>query len=73
MSFGSLNAAMILKFPHPVEFDPSNAEHRKAVAEFIKRGRWSDSPIRFLPPAYGDVGSYVKEKLLEWYLQEEMK
>lgn len=37
----SLNTGM-----QTVEFDPSNAEHRKAYADFIKHKKWT---IRFTP------------------------
>jgi len=65
----------MLKRTDTVVFDPSIAEHRKAVRGFMKRNAWVDSPLRFKhDPAYGNVANQVQIKLLQWYLdQEEVK
>ena len=54
-------------------FDPANKLHRKAVASFMKRNAWADSPIRFShDPEYGSVADQVKAKMLTWYINREM-
>ena len=63
---------MILQKTNPIEFDPSNKEHRFAVAAFMKRTAWVDSKFRFsYDPAYGSVSDQVKVKLLHWYIEQE--
>lgn len=55
-----------------VAFDPANKHHRKAVALFMKRNAWADSPIRFsYDPEFGSVADQVKAKMLTWYLGKE--
>lgn len=63
---------MLLKHQETIKFDPSKKEHRAAVAAFLKRRAWSDSPFRFAyDPDYGSVAEQVQAKLLDWYLQKE--
>lgn len=63
---------MLLKRPETVDFDPSNKEHRAAVAAFLKRKAWTDSPIRFNhDPEYGSVAAAVQYKTLAWYIAQE--
>lgn len=64
---------MILHKMNTVAFDASNKLHRKAVASFMKRNAWADSPIRFShDPEYGSVADQVKAKMLAWYINREM-
>lgn len=63
---------MILQRPTTVKFDPNNKEHREAVKAYMKRGSWSDSPIRFSSdPSFGSITTQVQTKLLEWYVSNE--
>lgn len=63
---------MILQNRNTVNFDPSIKEHRSAVACFLKRNAWADSPIRFsYDPEYGSVAEQVKSKLLDWHVKQE--
>lgn len=63
---------MILHKTNPTEFDPSNKDHRFAVAAFMKRTAWVDSKFRFAyDPAYGSVADQVKVKMLHWYIEQE--
>jgi hypothetical protein len=63
---------MILHKMNTVAFDPANKQHRKAVALFMKRNAWADSPIRFsYDPEFGSVADQVKSKMLTWYISRE--
>ena len=63
---------MLLKKVQTVDFDPSNPEHRVAVASFMKRTAWADSKFRFShDPAFGSVADQVKVKMLHWYIQQD--
>ena len=63
---------MLLQKMNTVAFDPSNPEHRLAVASFMKRTAWSDSKFRFShDPAFGSVADQVKVKMLHWYIQQD--
>ena len=64
---------MILQKPNTTPFDPANKAHRLAVAAFLKRNAWSDSPIRFsYDPNYGSIADQVRAKMLAWYMDKEM-
>lgn len=64
---------MILQKPNTTPFDPANKAHRHAVAAFLKRNAWADSPIRFsYDPTYGSVSDQVRAKMLTWYMDKEM-
>ena len=54
-----------------VQFDATSPEHRQAVRDFMKRGTWADTKLRFYPPAYGSTEKHVKEELLKWFLSQE--
>lgn len=55
-----------------VEFDPSNAEHRKLYGLFLKNRSWRHSPIRFITrPSYGIDKGVIDRKLLEYYTKAE--
>ena len=63
---------MYLKRQETVDFDPAKKEHRAAVAAFMQRRAWSDSPIRFThDPQYGSVAEQVQFKLLNYYINRE--
>jgi len=65
---------MLIPKQKTVEFNPANAAHRSAVASFMKRNAWVDSPIRFVDdPEYGSVPDQVKTRLLQWYMDQEAK
>lgn len=63
---------MILQEVKRVEFDPTNLEHRCAVAAFMKRSAWVDASYRFTyDPDFGSVADQVKIKLLDWYIEQD--
>jgi hypothetical protein len=65
---------MVLQHKHTVDFDPDNKEHRQAYHAFSKRNAWGDSPLRFSrDPAYTNLITQVSDKLLKWYMTQEMK
>ena len=54
-----------------VHFDPANPEHRKHVAEFLKKGTWANCPIAFYAPDNISVKAYAMETLVDFYLHNE--
>ena len=63
---------MILQRPNTIPFNPANKSHRMAVASFLKRNAWADSPYRFsYDPEYGSIADQVKAKMLVWYMAQE--
>lgn len=63
---------MILHALATTPFNPANKAHRIAVAAFLKRNAWVDSPLRFAhDPAYGSIADQVKAKMLTWYMAQE--
>ena len=63
---------MILEKTNTVAFDPTNKDHRIAVATFMKRNAWGDTEYRFThDPAFGNVADQVKIKLLHWYVGQD--
>ena len=63
---------MILKKTPTVDFDPTNAEHRAAVAAFMKRTAWCDAKFRFTyDPEFGSVADQVKARMLAWYIAQD--
>lgn len=64
---------MFLKNHDTVNFNAANKGHRQAVALFLKRNAWIDSPIRFsYDPTYGSVSEQVQVKLVQYYLDKEL-
>lgn len=63
---------MLLKRRETVDFDPSKKAHREAVAAFMQRRAWGDSPLRFShDPNFGSVADQVEKKLLAYYLSKD--
>ena len=54
-----------------VHFDPTNSDHRKHVAEFLKKGTWANCPIAFYAPDNISVKAYAMETLVDFYLHNE--
>ena len=54
-----------------VIFDPTNADHRKYVAQFIKKGTWGKCPVAFYTPDNMSVKAYAMETLVRFYLKKE--
>jgi hypothetical protein len=56
-----------------VAFDPSKKEHRGFYAEFLKKGGWSQCPVRFIVPedSGGDLISMIKNSLIQYYVEKE--
>ena len=67
-----LTLAQVKKLRPEVEFEPSNSEHRRLYALFLKNRSWSHSPIRFITrPSYGIDKGVIDRKLLEYYTNKE--
>lgn len=65
---------MLLRHPNTVDFNPANRAHRLAVAAFMKRNAWADSPVRFThDPTYGSIAEQVRVKLLQWYISRDVE
>ena len=56
-------------------FDPSNRDHRRYYAEFVKYGGWGKCPVRFVVPedCGSDLPTMIKNQLLDWYVGKEFK
>ncbi len=54
-----------------VVFDPTNLEHRKHVARFLKKGTWGTCPVAFYTPDNMSVKAYAMETLVDFYLKKE--
>lgn len=53
-------------------FDVNDRKHRKLFAEFVRTGRWSHSPFRFIASESTeiDVGT-ISRQVLEFYTNKE--
>ena len=53
-------------------FDVANREHRALFAEYVRTGRWSHSPVRFIASESTeiDVGTITRQ-VLEFYTSRE--
>jgi len=57
-----------------VAFDPTNANHRKWFAEFIKYRGWGRCPVRFMAESLEiDLVTFIEHKMLAYYVQQEFK
>jgi hypothetical protein len=58
-----------------VAFDPSNREHRRYCAEYLKFGGWGKCPVRFIVPKDTgmDLPTMIKNRLVEYYTSKEFK
>lgn len=57
-----------------VSFDPSNKEHRKWFAAFLRTGGWGTCPVRFIVlDDEGDLITSCQRKLIEYYVKKEFK
>ena len=54
-----------------VQFDPSNPEHRRQVALFIKEGTWGKCPWAFYAPDNLSIKAYAMQTLVDYYLAKE--
>lgn len=63
---------MILQRTETVNFNPAKAEHRAAVASFMKRTAWGDSKLRFThDPKFSSVADQVRSRMLDWYISRD--
>lgn len=53
-------------------FDVQNRKHRELFAEFVRTGRWTHCPVRFVAsePTHIDVGT-IQRQIIEFYTQKE--
>jgi hypothetical protein len=58
-----------------VAFDPSNKEHRRYYADFVKFGGWGHCPVRFIVTEdhANDLPTMIRNKLVEYYVQQEFR
>ena len=55
-------------------FDPSNKNHRRWYADFVKRGTWGTCPVRFIVPEdHGDLITMCQRALIKYYVEHEFK
>jgi len=63
----------LLNLNRPTEvFDVKNRKHRALFAEFVRTGKWSHSPVRFVAsePTQVDVGTMTRQ-VVEYYIEKE--
>jgi hypothetical protein len=57
-----------------IAFDPTNADHRKWFAEFIKYKGWGRCPVRFMAESLEiDLVTFIEHKMLAYYVQQEFE
>jgi hypothetical protein len=57
-----------------VEFDPSNRQHRRDYAQFLKTGSWRHCRVRYeLIGIGGELQGMMQRRLLEFYTDREFK
>ena len=54
-----------------VQFDPTNPEHRKQAAIFLREGTWSKSPWAFYAPENLSIKAYAMQSLVDYYVKRE--
>jgi hypothetical protein len=57
-----------------VAFDPTNVEHRRYYAEFVKTGTWGRCPVRFsIDDMSIDLPSMIARRLIDFYVAREFQ
>jgi hypothetical protein len=65
---------LTLKARPIVAFDETDPLHREYFYEFVKRGTWGYSPVRFMADeASGDLVTFVSRKMLNYYVKQEFE
>ena len=56
-----------------VAFDPNNKDHRRYYAEFLERGGWGHSPVRFIcTEDHGDnLPAMIQRMMVAYYVDRE--
>lgn len=63
----------VLKPRERVHFDPSNTDHVKDYANFIKYSGWKDGCKYLLEQPYQDIPSMINNKLIKHFLKPYLK
>ena len=57
-----------------VMFDPTNKDHRKWAASFIKNRSWRECPVRFLVNDNSlELVNVIQRQLVQYYTNKEFK
>lgn len=63
-----------LKMRPWTEFDPSNEEHRRYYAMFLRDSNWSACPVRFVDPTdCGNLAMSIQASMVRYYCNKEFK
>jgi hypothetical protein len=54
-----------------VEFDPSNADHRKWLGDFTRTRSWGNCPVKLHQSGAGNNVAQMQLRLLEYYSNQE--
>lgn len=54
-----------------VKFDVSNADHRRWLGEFTTSLSWSNCPVVFTTPGYGNTVAQMQHQLIQYYTSQE--
>ena len=59
----------VLKTPVRISFDPSNEDHLKDYALFVKTSNWKNGCKYFLEDPYQDIPSMINAKVVGHFLE----
>lgn len=54
-----------------VEFDPTNADHRRWLGEFTRNRAWGRCPVKFYSLGSGNTLAQMQLRLLQYYTERE--
>ena len=63
----------VLKAKSRIAFDPTNAQHLKDYASFLKYNNWVNGCSYFLEDPYEDIPSMIKQKLIKHFMAKYME
>lgn len=61
----------LLKQRPETQFDPSDFSHRMAYRDFIKKRTWGAAPRFYLEEGYSCIPEMIKDKLINYYIDDE--
>lgn len=57
-----------------VSFDPTNKQHRRDFAEFMRTGSWSNCAVRYVDEDdRGNLAACLQRRMAEYYIEKEFK
>ena len=63
-----------LKMRPWTEFDPSDRDHRRWYAEYLRTNTWGHCPVRFVDPTdCGNLATAMQKSLVRYYTGQEFR